>query len=113
MGPIRPRFRPRGVLVDLYVIDFVGRSGEIRTPDPLLPKQVRAHLKRRQQQVIQLQIKMVSSRRADGQAGAKELPWGKSDSYFNDIGVHSFILFGSPHKFPAKSAEFGALALTR
>ena len=37
------------------MIEIFGRSGEIRTPDPLLPKQVRA-LERRQQ-VIQLQIK--------------------------------------------------------
>ena len=37
---IRPRFRPPEALLTIYVIEMIGRSGEIRTPDPLLPKQV-------------------------------------------------------------------------
>ena len=37
---IRPRFRPQNVLLFSYVVEKIGRSGEIRTPDPLLPKQV-------------------------------------------------------------------------
>jgi hypothetical protein len=34
------RFRPRGALIDPYVAENIGRSGELRTLDPLLPKQV-------------------------------------------------------------------------
>ena len=37
---IRPRFRPPAFSCGRKKPAFVGRSGEIRTPDPLLPKQV-------------------------------------------------------------------------
>ena len=36
-----PTFPPTDVPAPPLVIDLIGRSGEIRTPDPLLPKQVR------------------------------------------------------------------------